>query len=343
MACHSGIGTYIRSLLPRLAASSHRFRLLIHPDTLGQCPELASFDTILTKAPLFSIQEQMMLPLHIPRCDLFWSPHFNIPIGPIRARKRLVTIHDVYFLAHPQEFPLYKRAYAAYFIPAALRRSDRVITESTFSFQEILKHAGPYAHKMTMIHLGVDPDKYKNTSVVDLPQIPEKFLLYVGNLAPRKNICGLLQALDFLPADVHLVLVGKGDKWDDWKLEAAKRKEKVSVLGQVSHDALAQLYRRAALLVHPSQYEGFGLTPLEAMSADCPTVVSDAASLPEVCGDASVYVDPSDPASIARGINAVWSDPELQGTLRAKGRKRVEIFNWDISAQKHLEVIEKLL
>lgn len=340
MATCSGVGTYIRSLLPRFLKAPYRWRLLIDADSLQKCPELAAFDVILMKSPIYSLQEQLLLPFSIPRCDLFWSPHFNIPLAPIRARKRLVTIHDVYFLAHARELSLPKRIYSRHVIKAAVQRSDRVVTDSYFSQEEIIKYIGPVGDKITVIPLGSEKNKSEGH-----PEDPltRKYILYVGLFAPRKNLCNLLRALDFLPQDVHLVLAGKESEWDGWKKEVKIREERVTVLGQVSDARLIQLYQDATLLVQPSFYEGFGLTPLEAMGFDCPVVVSETGSLPEVCGDAAVYVDPRNPESIARGILSVWSNQSLQGELREKGRKRTAKFNWDDAAKKHLEEIEKLL
>ncbi len=339
MATYSGIGTYIRSILPRLLKAPYKWRLLIDAESLQKCPELSAFDIIETRAPIYSLKEQMLLPLRIPSCDLFWSPHFNIPLAPTKARKRLVTIHDVYFLAHADEQPLHKRLYARLFLKSAVKRSDHVVTISNFSLSEILKYIGPYGDKITPIHLGVEQRKLD----IDAPLPFKKYMLYVGIFTPRKNLANLIKALDFLPEDVHLVLVGKESNWEGWKTEMNKRKDRVTVLGRVDGATLAQLYRQATLLAHPSFYEGFGLTPLEAMVADCPALVAETPCLREVCGDAAVYVNPFYPEDIARGILSIWSSRERQEELRQKGQQRAGLFDWDSSAEKHLEVIRKLL
>jgi len=291
--------------------------------------------------PVYSIQEQIALPLRIPKCDLFWSPHFNIPLAPIRARQRLVTIHDVYFLSHPQELSWPKKKYAHLFYHAAATKSDQIITVSEFSKKEILRHIPIDTDKITPIPLGVDPKKFQKQEPLSI-KLPSRYILYVGNLAPHKNLCRLLQSLDFLPADIHLVLAGKSVRWKEWEKEMIKRESRVTVLGQVSQATLAHLYQHATLLIHPSLYEGFGLTPLEAMSAGCPVVSSNAASLPEVCLDAALYVDPLSSEDIARGILSVWTDSSLQEDLRQKGMSRTQAVSWEVSARKHLEIIEKL-
>lgn len=338
MGSNSGIGTYIRSLVTRI---KDHYNICLIVGRESKCPEFDTCEQIPCAAPIYSVQEQWMLPLKIPKCDLFWSPHFNIPLAPIRARKRLVSIHDVFFLAHPEQLGLLKRAYARLFFNAAVRRSDHVITISDFSFSEIGKHIGPCEDKTTVIPLGVDQTVFGGKGT--LVNVPSKYLLYVGNFLPHKNISRVIQSLDSLPEDVHLVLVGKETWWDGWKEEVQKRKNRVTVCGKVSQEELIWLYQNAEALVHPSYYEGFGLTPLEAMSAGCPVVVSKAASLPEVCGDAAVYVDPFCIKDIAKGIAAVWNNVERQMDLRGKGFARARLFDWDICAKRHMEVINKVL
>lgn len=342
MAANSGIGTYIRSLLPRIR-EEYRLRLIVGPDFLTQCPEFTNLDVFVSKAHVYSAQEQISLPLLIPRCDLFWSPHFNVPLAPIRSRKRLVTIHDVFFLACPQDLGVAKRSYARLFFNAAVKRSNHVITDSQFSLSEICKFIGPYKDKITAITLGVDTKSFDQAQVDGKSPVSQRYALYVGNLAPHKNICKLIRSLDLLPPNIHLVLVGKESQWDAWKSEVMKRPGRVTVFGKVDQKTLVSLYQHAELLVHPSNYEGFGLTPLEAMSAGCPVVVSRAASLPEVCGDAAVYVDPFSVESIAKGILSVWGNEALKNQLRSRGRMRAGLFDWDVAAQKHVEVIDRVL
>lgn len=341
MIASSGIGTYIRSLLPRIK-DAYNIRLIIGRDVFSKCSELACFDPIFVSAPIYSMQEQIELPLRIPKSDLFWSPHFNIPLLPIRAKKRLVTIHDVFFLAFLRNLSLPKQLYARMFFKAAAELSDHVITDSLFSQNEICKYVGAYPDKISTIPLGVDDKIFSRPGCCHL-KIPRKYILYVGNFASHKNICRLIQCLDLLPDDVHLVLAGRESNSEDLKGEIKKREGRVTIPGKISQEELVWLYQNAEMLVHPSYYEGFGLTPLEAMSAGCPVVVSKAASLPEVCGDAAVYVDPFCVKSIAEGVVAVWNNRSKRDELRDKGKMRVQLFNWDTAAQKHIEIIEQIL
>ena len=333
MAFSSGIGTYIRNLITGLKAGPFKLRLIADPTTLERWPLLSTFDLILCRAPIYSIEEQIRLPLLIPTCDLFWSPHYNVPLLPIRAKKRMVTIHDVYHLAHRDKLSLPKRLYANLLIPQAAKRSDRVITVSQFSKNELLNYVALAEESVEVISLGVDRTHFCPRN----GHKQEKYLLFVGNLSPHKNIQGLLHSLSYL-------------KDKTWKVVVVGAKTRGHIplkdpfgqavfLENVETEELPALYRGAYALVHPSFYEGFGLTPLEAMSCGCPVIASNAASLPEVCGDAALYIDPHRPESIAKAIEEL---APIRETMIAKGLERANQFGWDKTIERHIQIIESL-
>jgi glycosyltransferase involved in cell wall biosynthesis len=341
LGASSGIGTYIRSLISRIK-SEYTFRLIGDASILCRYHEFNDCDIIDTQVPIYSVQEQLALPHLIPKCDLFWSPHFNVPLFPIRAKKRLVTIHDVFFLACPKFVGVFKRMYAHIFFNFAVKYSDYVITNSNFTLSEITKYLGKHENKISVIPLGVDRSVFIKDIKTNSLSIPLKYILYVGNLSPHKNIINLLKSLEYLPQDVHIVLAGRQMKWDGWVSEAVKRQERVTICGELSINDLVWLYQNAQMLVHPSFYEGFGLTPLEAMCAGCPVVVSNVASLPEICGDAVCYVDPTCTLSIAKGIHSLWNNEKLKSELKQKGFQRAKLFDWDRCACMHIKTIEKI-
>jgi glycosyltransferase involved in cell wall biosynthesis len=282
-------------------------------------------EQIRFKAPIYSAQEQLEFPLKVPKCDLFWSPHYNVPVLPIRAKKRVVTIHDACHLALGT---FSEKIYARWIMKKALYGADQAITVSEFSKQQIQKYVGQ--KEIQAIHIGVDRDRFVRQSISSALrrkyQLPPKFILYVGNFKPHKNVEGLLHAFARvkLPG-LGLVLVGNGTK-----------------IGVVPDEELPIFYSMAEMLVFPSFYEGFGLPPLEAMSCGCPTVVSSAASLPEVCGDASLYFHPKNSEEMVDAIRRVATDLELRRALIRKGYERRERFHWEKTAQKHLEIFEKV-
>jgi glycosyltransferase involved in cell wall biosynthesis len=171
------------------------------------------------------------------------------------------------------------------------------------------------------------------------------YIFYAGRSSPIKNIEGLIGAFEMLlneySIDIKLKLTGDERKLN-FSIEERLR-DKVEFVGYPSDDQLVELYRNALLLVFPSFYEGFGFPPLEAMACGCPVVVSNVASLPEICGDAAYYVDPHDVESIAGGIHRVLTDEALRQGLIEKGLERSRLFSWEKSAREHIEVFEEVL
>ncbi len=340
----SGIGRHIKGILPVLM---EKFEVIL----LGYKGELKNFHLlenlriINIKSKIYSIKEQIELPLKIPKCDVFWSPHYNIPVLPIRAKKRMVTIHDVYHLAFQHTLSLPQRIYAKLMINQALKRSDIVLTVSEFSKQEIIKYTGT-SKDIKVIHNGIEPQWYEKQPLSLSER--DNYILYVGNVKPHKNLVRALKAFSLLKdKNLKFKIVGKKDNFItvDKEVEKIARKlgNRVEFTGYVSDNELKELYRKAKLFLFPSLYEGFGLPPLEAMACGTPVVVSNAASLPEVCGDAAYYVNPYDINDIAKGIETVLKDEELQKELIQKGLKRVKLFSWEKSAKKLIKVIEEVL
>jgi glycosyltransferase involved in cell wall biosynthesis len=174
--------------------------------------------------------------------------------------------------------------------------------------------------------------------------LPERYILFVGTLEPRKNVQTLLQAFAHMRAepprpDVSLVIAG-GNGWGKENylasVDALKLRDHVRFTGFVADDHLPDLYRGALLFVYPSLYEGFGLPVLEAMACGTPVITSDRTSLPEVAGDAALLVDPTRPEALAAAMSSVLSDSALHQALRAKGLARARAFTWDAVAQQTL-------
>ncbi len=176
-------------------------------------------------------------------------------------------------------------------------------------------------------------------------KLPGDFLLFVGSLEPRKNIDVLVEALLQLPADIPLVLTG----WNGWgekqwhdKIATTRLKNRVYVLGHVPDHDLSALYSGAAALVYPSLYEGFGLPIVEAMACGCPVICSNAASMPEVAGDAAMLIDPARADDLAGAITTVLEDDQIRQTLIRKGLARAASFSWAETARQTMTVFERV-
>lgn len=347
----SGIGTYIKSLLPFLV---EKFEVIL----LGSRAEIRDYawgksvKILECKSKIYSIKEQLELPLKIPKCDIFWSPHYNIPILPIRAKFRVVTIHDAFHLAFYDTLNFMQKIYAKTILNQALSRSDIVLSVSNFSRNEILKYTKTDKN-IFVVPNAIDEKRFNRhcdsnaleAAAIDY-SLPKDFVLFVGNVKPHKNLKNLLFALEKI--DLNLVIVGKKDGFitgDSIVSEIIRRKnlsDRIFFTGYVKDADIAAIYNLAKLFVFPSLYEGFGIPPLEAQACGCPVVCSDAASLPEVCRDSVLYFDPHNVEDIRSKIQVVLNDENLQNKLRIKGLENIKRFGWERSAKQIIEIMEKL-
>lgn len=329
----TGIGTFIRNILNEFASREEFHLTLLHKaEDREFLLKYAPHNLIALEHPIYSWKEQIELPLKIPSCDLFWSPHFNIPLFPIKAKKRLVTIHDVYHLAHLSQFSPLQKIYAKVFYRAACALSDHVTTVSHFSKQEILKYCCIHPKKLTAIPFAVSPHfrPHKNEEVRKKYGLPENFVVTVTNFKPHKNLQRLILACKDLK--LNLVIVGK------YK-EPFELKQYVTLAGYVAEEDLPAIYTMAEAFAFPSLYEGFGSPPLEAMACGCPVIVSNKASLPEICQEAAEYVDPLDIGSIRTGIKKAL---ERREDLIERGFKHIQKWHIRDVANHYIELIRNL-
>jgi glycosyltransferase involved in cell wall biosynthesis len=351
-----GIGTYIRNLLRHLARLDRttEYVLLTQQADLEVGRQLGpNFRTVLEPSPTYSLREQIHVPwvLRREKPDVFHAPHYVLP--PMVPCRSVVTIHDCIHLMFPQYLPNKAAyAYARAAMWGAVRRSDVILTVSEASKRDILRFFNVPAHKIVVVYNAIDERFWKLPAEEDVARVRERyqldhrFVLYVGNIKPHKNLIRLIEAFDELrKGDEELKLLIIGDEIS--KLPALRRAvhkhklhKNVRFLGYLPDDTLAILYRLASVFVFPSLYEGFGLPPLEAMACGAPVVTSNVSSLPEVAGDAAVLVDPYDVGSIVDGIQRVLSDPVLAAALRVKGAARAREFSWDRSVARTREMYE---
>ena len=320
----SGIGTHLKSILTRLKEDG-RFNLILLCQENQREPLKAFSSRLITmKSAIYTFKEQLEYVKKIPRCELFWAPHFNVPLLPIRAKKRLTTINDLYHLAHFDSLSFAQKVYARLMYNAAFVLSDCVVTISEFSKRELFRLANWMPKKVCVAPCPLDFLPPLN------PSSKGNFLLAVGNLKPHKNLHRLVKAYTALQPEEPLYIVGKKEGFitrDEPLFQEVENnpflKQKIFFLGEVSDDKLKELYTRARLFIFPSTYEGYGYPPLEAMACGCPVVASRVASIPEVCGDAVEYVDPFCIDSIAGGIKRLLADPLRCQELVQKGHTLV--------------------
>lgn len=364
MINNSGIGVYIRNYTEYVLRDKFFEEVIL----IGNKKELDKFFSSYsnwyckeTNIDIYSIKEQLILPFLIPQCDVFWSPHYNIPLLPIRAKKRIVTLPDTAHLALSDSFRfgLIKRLYSKIVFKAATKLSDEITTISEFSKKEILYYTQVNEDKVKSIHLGINDtlfrpiqDTHLLTKVFEKYKLPQNFILFVGNIKPHKNLTTLLDA--FLLAkpkieNCQLVILGKKEGFitGDRKIFEKISKnpileEHVHFTGYVAEEDLPSIYNLASLFVFPSIYEGFGFPPLEAMACGCPVVCSNSASLPEVCGDAVFYVDALNASEMALGIQEALSNDILRKELTAKGFNKAKQYEWKRSSEQFTDCLKNI-
>lgn len=347
----SGIGTYISELLPRLIAARPElgFALLGSVSLLQELPwtRTSNVRIIEMDVPIYSMREQIALARRVPPdSSVFWSPHYNIPL--VWRGRLVVTVHDVAHLALPHIFGgFHRQAYARFMLRRISRSANSILTPSEFTRMEFERLVGVPRGRLEVVHNGVNQEWF-NVAPSPSPH-PKPYLLYVGNVKPHKNLGRLVEAFGQLASRIpcDLLILGKdeGLRTGDSAVPvtAGRLGPRVQLVGAVPQGLLRRYVAHAEALVLPSLYEGFGLTPLEAMACGRPTIVARAASLPEVCGDAACYFDPLDSTSIAEAILLVLQDAKLQETLRCRGLERARRFTWERSAQATLAILDGML
>jgi glycosyltransferase involved in cell wall biosynthesis len=271
--------------------------------------------------------------------DVFFAPNFFVPRRHRPAVRALVpTVHDLAFLRLPETLQRETLDNLHRHLPGAVFAADALIAVSNATARDLSELVGVTQRRIHVIHEGVDPTFLKENGALPAG-LPARYLLFVSTLEPRKNVLGLLAGFAEAvragyPGD--LVLVGR---WG-WRTEAAQEalrtspvRARIRHLDYLERGVLTAVTRRAEALVFPSLLEGFGLPVVEAMACGVPVIISRVSSLPEVGGDAALYVDPHDPGSIARAILTLAGDRELAARLATAGRERAARFRWDEAAR----------
>jgi glycosyltransferase involved in cell wall biosynthesis len=257
---------------------------------------------------------------------------FTVPIpSPKKGTRFAETAFDMQHRDLPELFGRGERLFRSFAYERPIRRADAVFTISEFSKSRIVHHLGVDESKIHVAYLGVDVDRF-------VPNHGERddYLFYPARAWRHKNHAVLFDAFARLRRDrpeLRLVLTGNDIP------SLGELPPGVEWAGHVSLDELVRLYQRAAALVFPSRYEGFGLPVVEAMAAGCPVASSNAGSLPEICGDAAVLFDPDDPAAIAAGVEEALA---RSGELSRLGPPRAARFTWDSCVRVHADVYREL-
>lgn len=346
---HSGIGRYVLNIISHLV---ERYDVSV----IGDKQELQSYEwykhvsLIQCSLRVFSLSEFLWLWRYIPVCDAFWSPHFNITILSFGVKNRIITLHDVYIIARPDESSFIRRVYAKFLISLALKQAHTLITVSGFSITEI-NHYFKVPQNLQIVSSAVDLQKFykvTNKNALNLVRqyfsLEQNFALFVGNIKPNKNIRKVILAIKNL--DINLVVVGKQSGFKSGELDLQAfidyhgMSKRVKFVGLIDDDKLRVMYTLASVFVFASLYEGFGIPILEAQRCGCPVVCSDIPCFEEVAGDSAVKVNPYQSESIAAGIKQILQNQDFTQELVQKGDANFIRYSWEKSAAKMIQLIE---
>lgn len=282
--------------------------------------------------------------------DVFFSPHFFL--APLSKKcRRVTTFHDLSYLRFPEFFTWRKRWWHTVEMDPArqARFSNQVIAVSESTKTDLIDYYQIDPVNISVVHSGTTMFRSSDETLLPFKKnhnLPKRFILHVGTLEPRKNIIGLIRAFNILKdqtdfEDVELILIGK----EGWQfknifeeIQKSPHKSHIRHLDHMDAD-LAPYYSLATVCVCPSFFEGFGFPALEAMACETPVIVSANSSLPEVVGEAGLFINPYDISEMAEALQIVLSEPLIHTQMAKRGLKQAEKFKWDRTARQTLDIL----
>lgn len=356
----TGIGRYLETLLPVLLRHDKDMQYILFYNSLtGPTPtynytegKSSLVRTYIPNRILNVLWAYTAFPKFenlTGKIDIFYSPNFQIP--PLKKSRSVLTIHDIVFyhspeLAMPSAVRHYKRRIKFY-----ADRANIIVADSNATANDIVYHLGISRDNISVIYPGTIPLPHvtepKGLEIKNKLRLPEKYILFVGCIEPRKNIARVFRAYgkSGLWKEISLILAGP----TGWRFDELERvwndlecKDKIIKLDYVTEKELTVLYENALFFIFPSLFEGFGLPILEAMSAGCPVLTSNVSAMPEAAGDCALFVDPLNEDAIEEGMSRLYHDGNLRQELSRKGKARASLFTWEKTAGELIEVFNSL-
>jgi glycosyltransferase involved in cell wall biosynthesis len=345
----AGVGVYTTEILHAMAVDRPDCRLTVYVPRGVSIPAGAGLTSRpIPETPLVGRHLQWPARLRRLKPDAFFGPVGALPLTNVGC-PAVITVHDLAIYRNPSWFPSRQPLSTRFVVPRSLERADSVIAVSKNTARDLEELFGVPGSRITVVPEGA-ASSFRPLGSEALAearvrlQLPERFILFVSTIEPRKNLDTLLEAWAMMRHRPDLVVVGG---WG-WNFEPVR--QRMSRVGAGLHHVerieradLPAVYNLARILAHPAWYEGFGLTPLEAMACGTPVVVSDRSSLPELVGEAGMVVAADDPEAWRRALEKVMDDADLAADLRRRGILRAAEFSWSRAAAMTWNAIDRVV
>jgi len=363
----TGIGRYVEQLILNLEKIDlrNKYFILINQRNKDKYqPSNLNFKKIIVNIPWYGLAEQIKIPLVLNKIkpDLVHFPHFNVPF--FCKYPFVVSIHDLILTKYPSQrattlSPLkyfLKNLLYKIIIRRAVKESQTVITMANFTKEEIVREfklvetqSVASVQKIKVIYEGVTKLEYNDAEVdfkkhLRLPmgtRINKKFVLYVGNAYPHKNLEFMVRAFKNFQQDCQLVLIGRKDYFYqrlEKLIQDLNLNQRIILTGHIADEKLGAFYRNTQAYIFPSLCEGFGLPPLEALQFEIPVLSSNFSCLPEILEDSALYFDPTNKDDFLKKLNQILWDENLRNELISNSKKILLKYNWQKTAEKTLKI-----
>jgi glycosyltransferase involved in cell wall biosynthesis len=335
----------------QLIDKTNEYFLFVKEDEDTNCiSETANFKLVKVPAVNFAEWEQIQLPsaikkykLNLLHCTCNTSPYFS-------STPTILTLHDIIYLENIDfsgtAYQNIGNIYRRFIVPKVVPRCKSIITVSHYEKEKIVERFKIDEERIKVVYNGVSPRFKKIDNENEISEmlgefeLPDEYILFFGNTAPKKNTKGALMAYAYYAKEnknaLPLVITDLTEKTlrqELVEIKAEPLRSKIKLLGYFPNQRIPYLYNRAKLMLYPSLRESFGLPIIESMACGTPVVTSNVSSMPEIAGDAAILANPSNPLDIAEGMTRLLSDDELYQSKVQKGLERASIFSWQSTAE----------
>ena len=345
----TGTGRYLDNLCREwaLLPTAQEFEILVYTPTVAHSDSFRNNGAPITQRMVpgtgsaFWEQTTLASQVNSDHLDLFFGPNYSVPL---RANvPSVVTLHDISFFSHPEWFGLREGFRRRWLARQSIAKAKAIITVSNFCKQELIDHLNVDSSSIKVVYNGVSSTQQ---STVAMSDTVDQIVLYVGSIFNRRNLPTLISAFGHIVKQLpraRLIIVGPNRTQPHQDLTELSKthliSDRIQFLSYVKETELAQLYRDASVFAFLSEYEGFGMTPLEALSTDVPALVGDTPVAREVYKNSVLYVPPKSIDSVATGLIKLLTDVSLRRTLLRNAKPVLANLTWARTAQNTLDVL----